>query len=120
MAFYALGIKTLQDILSNTSASTKQVWLADDATRAASLNNLKIWWETILKEGPKFGYYVNESKSRLIIKDPRHLEFAIGLFSDTALKYTTDGKRHLGAVIGSVDFKTSYPTEKVKEWCDEM
>ena len=120
MAFYALGTKTLQDILSNTSPSTKQVWLADDGTGAASLNNLKIWWDTMLREGPKFGYYVNESKSWLIIKDPHHLEFEKGLFSDTALKYTTDGKRHLGAVIGSDDFKTSYATEKVKEWCDEM
>ena len=100
MAFYALGTKTLQDILSNTSPSTKQVWLADDATGAASLNHLKIWWDTILREGPKFGYYVNESKSWLIIKDPHHLEFAKGLFADTALKYTTDGKRHLGEVIG--------------------
>ena len=73
-----------------------------------------------MKEGPKFGYYVNESKSWLIIKDPHQLDFAKDLFSDTAIKHTTDGKRHPGAAIGSDDFRTSYATEKVKEWCDEM
>ena len=87
---------------------------------AASLINLKVWWETIILEGPKFGYHVNESKSWLIIKDNNKLDYAKELFGDTAIRYTTEKKRHLGAAIGSDDFKTVYATEKVKEWCYEM
>ena len=56
----------------------------------------------------------------MIIKDASQLDYTKELFSDTAIKYTTEGKRHLGATIGSADFRTAYATEKVKEWCDEM
>ena len=120
MAFYALGTKPLQDILKEISPVTKQVWLADDATGAASLTNLKMWWDTIILEGPKFGYHVNESKSWLIIKDNNKLDYAKEMFYDTSIRYTTEGKRHLGAAIGSDDFRTVYATEKIKEWCNEM
>ena len=34
--------------------------------------------------------------------------------------YTTSGKRHLGASIGSKEFRKDYATEKINEWCDEM
>ena len=120
MAFYALGTKPIQDALKLISPQTIQVWLADDATGSSSLINLKAWWDTIITEGPKFGYYVNESKSWLIVKDASQLDYTKELFSDTAIKYTTEGKRHLGATIGSADFRAAYATEKVKEWCDEM
>ena len=85
MAFYALGTKPLQDILKEISPVTKQVWLADDATGAASLTNLKMWWDTIILEGPKFGYHVNESKSWLIIKDNNKLDYAKEMFYDTSI-----------------------------------
>ena len=37
------------------------------------------------------------------------------LFSDTKINVTTEGKRHLGAVIGSNDFQTKYVKENVAE-----
>ena len=42
------------------------------------------------------------------------------MFSDTKINVTTEGKRHLGAVIGSNDFRTKYVNEKVTEWCSEL
>ena len=42
------------------------------------------------------------------------------MFYDTSIRYTTEGKRHLGAAIGSDDFRTVYATENIKEWCNEM
>ena len=114
MEFYALGTKPLQDILKEISPVIKQVWLADDTTGAASLTNLKMWWDTIILEGPKFGYNVNESKSWLIIKDNNKLDYAKEMFYDTSIRYATEGKRHLGAAIGSKDFRTVYATEKIK------
>ena len=120
MEFYALGTKPIQDALKLISPQTIQVWLADDATWASSLTNLKAWWDTIITECPKLGYYVNESKSWLIIEEARQLDHTKELFCDTVIKYTTEGKRHLWATIGSADFRTAYATEKVKEWYDEM
>ena len=94
--------------------------VADVATGASSLINLKAWWDTIMTEGPKFGYYVNEFKSWLILKDASQVDYTKELFADTAIKYTTEGKRHLGAIIGRAESRTAYATEKIKEWCDEM
>ena len=42
------------------------------------------------------------------------------LFSDSKINVTTEGKRHLGAVIGSNDFRTKYVNEKVTEWCNDL
>ena len=64
--------------------------------------------------------YVNESKSWLIVRDPNELENAKNIFSDTAIKYTIEGKRHLGAAIGSESFKSAYIKEKVRLWCNEI
>ena len=42
------------------------------------------------------------------------------LSSDTKINVTTEGKRQLGAVIGSNDFRTKYVNEKDPEWCSEL
>ena len=36
------------------------------------------------------------------------------------LKFTCEGKRHLGAVIGSGDFKSEYVHEKIANWTEEI
>ena len=42
------------------------------------------------------------------------------LFKDTDIKYTTEGQRHLGASIGSKEFRSEYARGLVEEWCNEM
>ena len=42
------------------------------------------------------------------------------LLSDSKINVTTEGKRHLGAVIGSNDFRTKYVNEKFTEWCNDL
>ena len=44
---------------------------------------------------------MNEPKSWIIVKSEAGLETAREVFANTAIKYTHDGKRHLGASIGS-------------------
>ena len=39
---------------------------------------------------------------------------------DTPIKITTNGKRHLGATIGTNGFKNDYMQEKVSEWCSKL
>ena len=119
-AFYALGTVPLQSQLREAVPEVKQVWLADDATGAGTVDKLRHWWEMILSEGRKYGYHVNASKSWLILKDPSKLDYVNTLFSDTGIKVTTEGKRHLGAALGSDSFVKSYAEDKVSEWCNEI
>ena len=63
MSFYGLGTKPLLDKLSEQVPQVKQVWLAGNASGAATLNELKDWRVIIISEDQKIGYFVNESKS---------------------------------------------------------
>ena len=119
MSFYAISTALVHEPL-RTITSVKQFWLADDATGVDTMNGLLQWWNLVISEGRKYGYHVNESKSWLIAKDDRLLELAKDKFCGSSIKYTTDGKRHLGAVIGSAGYKKEYATEKVDQWCNEM
>ena len=120
MAFYGISVNPLLTRLEFNQTNVHQVWLADDATGAGTLQNLKLWWDKIIVEGGKFGYYVKPSKSWLVIKDPTKLAEAEILFADCPIRITSSGKRHLGAAIGSPDYKVTYMEEKVKEWCNKM
>ena len=56
ISFYALGTSILLDRLKLISPTTSQVSLADDIIGAGKVLNLRIWWDTIISEGKKFGY----------------------------------------------------------------
>ena len=45
---------------------------------------------------------------------------ARSVFEDTGIQFTTEGRRYLGAAIGTSDFVKSYVSDKVKEWSDEL
>ena len=52
----------------------------------------------------------------MLVKD-KLLE-AQKIFKGTGVQITSEGKRHLGAAIGSTSFRSSYVAEKVNEWVD--
>ena len=79
-----------------------------------------MWFKNVIAEGNKFGYIVNEEKSWIILKDPKKLDEAKSLFSSTNIKLTIEGKRHLGAALGTFDFRSQYAAEKVEVWCNEL
>ena len=54
-------------------------------------------------------------KTWLIVK-PQHEHDAKELFSGTGIGITSEGKRHLGAALGSHSFLESYISNKVKMW----
>ena len=115
MAFYGLGTRPILMHLKQEIPAVFQVWYADDATGAGQLQELKKWWDVIKDEGTKFGYHVKPSKSWLILKSPEKLEECRQLFG-TSINMTLEGKRHLGAALGSNNFKEEYINEKVQKW----
>ena len=42
------------------------------------------------------------------------------LLSNTGILLTADGQRHLGAAIGTSNFRAQYAGEKVTKWCNEL
>ena len=55
----------------------------------------------------------------MIVK-PQYLEYAREVFAGTGLQITIEGQRHLGAVIGSAEFRDQYVTDKIQGWVEEL
>ena len=119
MSMYALAITPLIKELSECRSDTKQVWYADDATSAGSCLNLKKWWDRLTSIGPKYGYFPKSSKCLLVVK-PGFEESAKSIFEGTNIHITTGGTRHLGAAIGSKEYREDYVATKVKTWIEEI
>jgi hypothetical protein len=119
---YAIGTRPLIDTLNETTDSSKcqQVWYADDSSAGGKMMEVKKWWDILNEAGPKYGYYPKPSKTILIIKDSTSLSRANEIFSHTGITVTTTGERHLGAVIGSEDFRNEYINDKVSSWIQDV
>ena len=64
MPFYALSTVPL----INKLPSAKNVWYADDAAAVGKINDIRKWWNDIVTYGSGFGYFVNASKTWLVVK----------------------------------------------------
>ncbi len=117
MAMYAIAITPL--IYQLEDSGIKQAWYADDATAGGSLKHLKEWWDRIVALGPHYGYHPNATKTWLIVKED-HLEEAKAKFEGSGVSITADGKRHLGAAVGTPHFISGYVQHKVTEWVNEV
>ena len=119
MGMYGLGLLPLLSTVIEKTDSMTQIAFADDLTGIGKLDKLKTWWEMVIAHGPYIGYYVNEKKSWLIIKE-QYLDRAKEIFSNSKIQITTEGHRHLGAVIGTEANKEAFVHEKVSEWIKQL
>ena len=98
MSMYAISLQPLISLLHNRNTA-KQYWIADDATGAGPLEEVKQWWDEL-----------REAVRPLdIIPIPR----SVGLFLNRKRKaarrkclqglvsITTEGRKHLGAALDS-------------------
>ena len=67
----------------------------------------------------KYGYFPLPSKTVLIVK-PESKEQAEEIFRGTGVKISSEGERHMGAVIGSKAFKEIYVKTKVEKWIKDV
>lgn len=118
MSLYAISLQPLISHLQVSSA-TKQCWFADDAAGSGTLCELKKWWSVLLESGPPLGYFPNAKKCWLITK-PEKEEAARDVFAETAINVTSEGHKHLGAVLGSTAFLEEYIGDKVDEWIGQV
>ena len=95
----------------SSSNHSKRIAFADDFTGTGTLEHLKAWWCEINESGPYIGYYPNASKSLLIVKE-QYIDEAKTLFAGSEVTITTEGHKHLGAVIGNPQKKFPSGAEK--------
>lgn len=119
MAVYAIGLTPLLDIMLELAMGTNMAAFADDVTAVGKCDALKSWWKILMDTGPLFGYYPQPAKSWLIVKE-QFEQNAKEIFDDTAIQISTRGERHLGAVIGHLEFKEDYCRKLVQEWVNEI
>ena len=122
MALYELSTKPIiQKWRENTdTAKCRQCWYADDASAAGQLVEMRKWWDILSDIGPNYGYLPNEAKTILIVKDFKGLVRAQEIFGDTNIEITTAGDRHLGAVVGTLEFRELYVNSKVSGWIKDL
>ena len=119
MPWYSCNTGILINQLGIQVKEVKQVWLADDSAAGGTITNIFKWFNYLSEEGKKFGYHVNGKKSWLIVKNEEKVNEAETVFGNT-VNITSEGKRHLGAVIGSQEYKDEYGGKIVSEWEDEL
>ena len=66
-----------------------------------------------------YGYDAEPTKSWLIVKEQLQDE-ATQAFLGTGVNITVSGKKHLGAVIGQVEYKRKFITDLVNNWVKQI
>ena len=118
MPMYVIGLLPLMQKVASSSAA-QHIWFADDFTAAGRMRALRVWWNTLEEEGHKYGYFINGSKSTLLVK-PQFAKTTEEVFHGTNIAIMQDGCRHLGAGLGTAAFCKQFVAAKVTEWVKEL
>ena len=116
MAMYAIATVPLIERLQQ---HVTQVWFADDATAGGKLLDLRNWWDQLVECGQDYGYSANASKTWLVVR-PEYLDQAKEIFAESGVQITAEGRRHLGAAVGTRSFAEAFVSTKVQEWVKEI
>ena len=114
MFVYAVGTVPLIQALKEFIPTLTQIWYADDASVTGELSGIRQWFDHLLLQGPKFGYYPEPHKSYLVVKESM-IPQAQELFGDLGIKITTSN-RLLGGVIGDTAGCEAFVNKKVQDW----
>ena len=68
-------------------------------------------WDELREAGPPLGYYPNSKKCWLVVK-PEKEGRAKEMFAGTGINITTEGRKHLGAALGSRSYLEQYVGSK--------
>ena len=118
MSMFAVATVSLIQQLDEVSHTT-QLWYADDATGLGNLQELRLWWDGIRLLGPLYGYYANDKKTVLLVKE-EHFERAKICFQGTDVNIRTDGIILLGSPIGINSFVEKQIKRKVDNWVKDL
>ena len=99
MPGYGIGIiPLLAAIKPAEERQMKHVAYADDLGGGAKLRKIREWWDRVVENGPKYGYFPKAEKSWLVVKAEVEQE-AIEIFKDTGVNITIEGRKYLGGLL---------------------
>jgi len=119
MSLYSLSIlPLLQSVIraypgENGNIGVRHVAFADDLSGGGKISCLLNWWLDVLSLGPAVGYFPNAKKSWLIVKE-KYVNEAENLFKGLSVNITTEGQKHLGAVLVQIATKKNSSPVKLK------
>jgi hypothetical protein len=124
MAMYALA---LAPMVKELKTLCNQVWYADDASGSDTFAKLRKWFDQLVRIGPKYGYFPKPIKCILLSKPDRveeakkwfkgtDVEVMANGCKDSGVELNCEGTRHLGAAVGTEDFKAKFVKAKVANW----
>ncbi|XP_028419169.1 uncharacterized protein LOC114544875 [Dendronephthya gigantea] len=119
MSWYSINTAIMIQTLKLNIPEIKQIWLVDDSAGGGRLAHLYNWYKHLEEQGKKYGDLVNGPKCWLIVKT-QELAKQAEQISGEEVKITTEGKRYLGAVIGSKEYKDEYCKEKIQGWVQDI
>ena len=65
--------------------NTEKSFYADDGAGTGKHKRVHDWWTSLLAQGPKYGYFLNASKTILLVKSEHH-ERALQIFAGFGVK----------------------------------
>ena len=95
--------------------NAKDIVFLDDVSVAGSLNRIEDYWDKLTALGPKYGYLPKPMKFYLTVKENKLMKVQ-KLFANSRVNITAEGKRQLGAVVGSAEYRDEYVKDLVKNW----
>ena len=104
--------------ISINHLSAKEVTFADDFTVAGLETSISIfpsirdYWGKLTVLVPKYGYFPKASKSYLTVKEDK--------LNNANVNITMQGKRYLGAVIRSNEYREEYVKDLVNDWNNQL
>ncbi len=76
---------------------------------------LRVWWDSIIENGPLLGYYPRADKSWPVVKEELLTE-ANEIFENSNVQITTEGHKYLGGFMGSEQARNGYAGKLVQKW----
>ena len=123
MPAYGIGILPLLSVIKPAEEGDrrrmKHVAYADDLAGGSKLKKIREWWDKVVENGPKYGYFPKASKSWLVVKADKEQEARV-LFDKTDINITIEGRKYLGGHTGTEGGKEDYVGELVEEWVSQL
>jgi hypothetical protein len=117
-----------------------QSWYADDSSAAGTVSSTHRWFSELQAKGPQYGYFLKTEKCVAIVKAGHQAEFerTFAAEIEAGLRYVCSdddwilnaedgriaeelaGERHLGAGVGSLEFRDAWTRRKVQRWVKDI
>lgn len=123
MGAYALSILALikfkLKFINPNEINAKEIDFEEEVSVANILSSIKNYWAKLTSISPKCGCFPKPAKYYLIVKENK-LIGPRNLFSNSIGRNTTDGRRHLGTNIRSIEYCDECVKDLLRDWSNQL